>query len=111
MIPTRNHTNPLCLSPLNPPFPGDPNLDATIDLTDLSTILNHFGQTTQNWTDGNFDYATTIDLTDLSDVLNNFGTTNPIPSGLGPIAPTPEPTSLALLGVAAFPLVIRRRKV
>ncbi|MGN6371322.1 MAG: PEP-CTERM sorting domain-containing protein, partial [Phycisphaerae bacterium] len=73
----------------------------------------HFGLTTPNWTDGNFDGAATINLTDLSDVLNNFGVTNPSPSGAtagGNIVATPEPASLALLGLGAVGLLSRRRK-
>ena len=62
-----------------PEILGDANADGKVDLTDLSTILNHFGQQTPNWTDGNFDGAATIDLTDLSNVLNNFGVSNPNP--------------------------------
>ncbi|MGN6370313.1 MAG: beta strand repeat-containing protein, partial [Phycisphaerae bacterium] len=58
---------------LAPELLGDANIDGKVDLSDLSTLLNHFGQATPNWTDGNFDNATTINLTDLSDVLNNFG--------------------------------------
>jgi len=53
---------------------GDSDINGAVDLTDLSKVLNNFGLTTPNWTDGNFDNAATIDLTDLSDVLNNFGT-------------------------------------
>ena len=90
---------------------GDANADGSVDLSDLSTVLNHFGQTTPNWTDGNFDYAATIDLTDLSDVLNNFGATLPNPSGVGGVQATPEPTSLALLTLSAATLLTRRRKV
>jgi hypothetical protein len=78
---------------------GDTNLDGTITLTDLNTILSHLGQTTPNWTSGNFDGAPTIDLTDLNDVLNH------LPRSL----PTPEPASLALLACAA-PLLIRRSR-
>ena len=44
---------------------GDANLDGTVDLTDLATVLNDMGQQTANWTSGNFDGANTIDLTDL----------------------------------------------
>ena len=79
---------------------GDANLDGTVDLTDLSTVLNNFGQTTANWTGGNFDGATTIDLTDLSDVLNNFGKTLSTASVMGSPTlslATPEPGSLAML--------------
>ncbi|MGN6367709.1 MAG: beta strand repeat-containing protein [Phycisphaerae bacterium] len=94
-----------------PELLGDANIDGKVDLTDLSTVLNHFGTTTVAWTDGNFDHAATIDLTDLSDVLNNFGLTfaganfAPAPN----IAATPEPTSLALLTPLAL-LALKRRR-
>ncbi|MGN6370566.1 MAG: autotransporter-associated beta strand repeat-containing protein [Phycisphaerae bacterium] len=99
---------------ITPALLGDANLDNKVDLTDLSTVLNHFGQSTPNWTDGHFDSAQTINLTDLSYVLNNFGLTFagnssqlPITNDQLPSAPTPEPTSLA----AALPalLLLTRR--
>ena len=91
-----------------PELLGDANIDGHVDLTDLSTILNHFGTTTPNWTDGNFDYAQTIDLTDLSAVLNNFGLSNPnAAASLSVATPAPEPASLALL--ALFAPLLRRR--
>ena len=101
---------------LSPELLGDANADGSVDLTDLSTILNNFGATTQNWTSGNFDGAQTIDLTDLSDVLNNFGATNPnastspqlpIANYQLPPTPTPEPPTLALF---ALPLLFLRRR-
>ena len=97
---------------------GDSNADGHVDLTDLSTVLNNFGSTTPAWTSGNFDGGTAIDLTDLSAVLNNFGATNPNASdglasggGAAPAIATPEPTSLAVLGLGAVALLSRRRKV
>jgi hypothetical protein len=91
---------------------GDANLDGHVDLTDLSTVLNNFGQPSANWTSGNFDGGPTIDLTDLSDVLNNFGRSIPQGSVAAPGAAlaiaSPEPTSLAILTVAA-PLLLRRK--
>ncbi|MGN6371156.1 MAG: beta strand repeat-containing protein [Phycisphaerae bacterium] len=88
---------------------GDANIDGRVDLTDLSIILNNFGQSTPAWTDGNFDGASAINLTDLSDVLNNFGLTNraassqlPFTNYQLPAAPAPEPTSLAALLPIAF---------
>ncbi|MGN6369706.1 MAG: autotransporter-associated beta strand repeat-containing protein [Phycisphaerae bacterium] len=96
---------------LSPELLGDANADGKIDLTDLSTVLNHFGQSTPRWTDGNFDYAATINLTDLSYVLNNFGLTNPAASQLPftsyPTLPAPEPATLSLL---VAPLLLRRRR-
>ncbi len=100
---------------------GDANADGHVDLTDLSTVLNNFGSTTPAWTSGNFDGGSTIDLTDLSDVLNNFGASNPNASevasvvssggaGTAPVIATPEPMSLAVLGLGAVALLGRRRK-
>ena len=90
---------------------GDSNADGSVDLTDLSTVLNNFGSTTSAWTSGNFDGATTIDLTDLSDVLNNFGATNPNASFAAPaVTATPEPTSLAMVGLGAAALLRRRKQ-
>src|SRR6202012_113943 len=80
---------------VGPELLGDANADGSVDLTDLSTVLNNFGSSTLAWTSGNFDGGPTIDLTDLSDVLNNFGSSNPNPSGAGLAVATPEPTSLA----------------
>ena len=90
---------------------GDTNVDGSVDLTDLSTVLNNFGSSTLAWTSGNFDGASTIDLTDLSDVLNNFGASNPSANGLiagGLASAAPEPSSLLMLGIGGV-LVLRRR--
>jgi hypothetical protein len=92
-----------------PELLGDTNADGTVDLTDLSTVLNNFGATTSTWTSGNFDGQPTIDLTDLSDVLNNFGATFSNPSVSSAAIPTPEPASLTLLGGVTVALLVRRR--
>jgi len=95
---------------------GDANADGHVDLTDLSTVLNNFGATTAAWTSGNFDGGPTIDLTDLSAVLNNFGATNPNASALGATGgaiaalATPEPASLAALGMGAAAMLMRRKR-
>ena len=90
---------------------GDSNADGHVDLTDLSTVLNNFGSTTNAWTSGNFDGSSTIDLTDLSDVLNNFGASNPNASDGGAAAAvaTPEPASLVVLGLGTLGVFGRRR--
>ncbi len=97
---------------LAPELLGDANIDGTIDLTDLSTLLNNFGATTPAWTSGNFDNAPTIDLTDLSDVLNNFGAVNINPSPTSTLAApssVPEPAPLALLLAGAGLALSKRR--
>ena len=97
---------------LSPELLGDANADGSVDLSDLSTLLNNFGAATLNWTSGNFDNATTIDLTDLSDVLNNFGQSNPDASStptFGATLTAPEPASLLLIASAPTLLFYRRR--
>lgn len=92
-------------------FTGDANDDGKVDLTDLSVVLNHFGEATSSWTDGNFDGAATVNLTDLSFVLNNFGlsagtsgTALPTTSGI------PEPATLALFAPLVWSTAFRRRR-
>ncbi|MGN6370532.1 MAG: LamG-like jellyroll fold domain-containing protein [Phycisphaerae bacterium] len=81
---------------------GDVNRDGKVDLTDLSTVLNNFGNATPNWTSGNFDHAATIDLTDLSQVLNNFGQSRSTlalktaPAATGAITPTDTTQNIAI---------------
>ena len=90
---------------------GDTNADGAVDLTDLSVVLNNFGGSTLAWTSGNFDGASTIDLTDLSDVLNNFGASNPNATDLpGGVNSTPEPGTLAVLGMGALAVMSKRRR-
>jgi hypothetical protein len=86
---------------------GDANLDGKVDVNDLHIVLSHLGSTTSLRANGNFDGAATIDLTDLNDVLNNLGTGVSAPSAAA-ITTTPEPMSLAVLGLA-FPLLVRKR--
>jgi hypothetical protein len=93
-----------------PELLGDTNIDGTVNVADLNTVLANLGATQSNWTKGNFDDAATIDLTDLNDVLNNLGQTYANSSAAQPSAPTPEPGSL-WLWVAGVVLVsgVRRR--
>jgi len=62
---------------LSPPdCPGDVNVDGVVDLTDLATLLAHFGAGTLP-EHGDLDGDGDVDLTDLSLLLANFGTACP----------------------------------
>lgn len=93
---------------------GDANLDGHVDGTDLQIVLNNFGKSTSLWTNGNFAGDSTIDLTDVSDVLNNMNTFAATTLGAGAafspaVVAAPEPASLALLAIS-LPLLTRRKR-
>jgi hypothetical protein len=96
-----------------PELLGDANADGTVDLTDLSVVLNNFGQASGAWTSGNFDGAVTIDLTDLSMVLNDFGQSfvgaNVAISGQAATA-APEPAAVVILAGGMMASLGRRRR-
>src|ERR1700733_11506604 len=52
---------------------GDANLDGTVNLTDLFTLLNNYGEIGKDWSEGDFNYDGTVNLTDLLALLNNYG--------------------------------------
>jgi hypothetical protein len=91
-----------------PELLGDTNIDGTVNLADLNTVLADLGTSQPNWTKGNFDGAPTIDLTDLNDVLNNLGLTFANSNTVQPATPAPEPASLITLAFA-LPLLHRRK--
>jgi hypothetical protein len=60
------------------PTPGDVNGDGAVDLSDLATLLAHFGAPSgATLADGDLDGDGDVDLIDLSQLLADFGTTRP----------------------------------
>ena len=51
---------------------GDHDLDGDVDIDDLNTVRNNFGQPGK-WADGDFDGDRIVDIDDLNTVRNNFG--------------------------------------
>lgn len=86
---------------------GDANLDGTVNLTDLLSLLNNYGQSGKDWADGDFNYDGTVNLTDLLALLNNYGQS----AGQGTDAPmaVPEPAGLTFLVVGGTMMARRRR--
>lgn len=61
-----------------PPCTGDINGDGEVDLTDLATLLSHFGNRTgATPADGDSDNDHDVDLTDLATLLSNYGSNCP----------------------------------
>lgn len=58
----------------SPPKVGDLNNDCLVDLSDLSILLSHYGQSVPPNTNGDLDGNGLIDLSDLSILLSNYGT-------------------------------------
>lgn len=60
-----------------PACPADLDGNGNVDLTDLATLLSHFGQSGASGADGDLDGDTQVTLTDLAMLLSAFGTTCP----------------------------------
>ena len=57
---------------------GDANLDGTVGLTDLNTLLLNYGRSGMVWSQGDFNYDGTVGLGDLNMLLGNYGGTGPL---------------------------------
>ena len=56
---------------------GDLNGDGQIGLSDLATLLAHYGKTGMTYDDGDLDGDGDVDLSDLATLLAVYGTTCP----------------------------------
>jgi hypothetical protein len=60
------------------PCPGDVNGDRVVDLSDLATLLSHFGTPSgATLSDGDLDGDGDVELADLALLLSQFGTVCP----------------------------------
>lgn len=83
---------------------GDANLDGVVDVSDLGILAtNYSGDTDITWGLGDFNCDGVVDVSDLGILATYYG------QGSLHGAQTPEPTTLALLGLGAVGLLKRRR--
>ncbi len=85
---------------------GDANLDARVDVRDLTVFANNFGKAGVKWRQADFNRDGIVDVRDLTIFANNFGWSG---TGGGAGGQVPEPACAALLAVGLLALVRRRR--
>jgi len=92
-------------------LPGDSDFDGDVDLADLARLAGHYGTTTDAaWPMGDFDSDFDVDLADLSLLASNYGTgAAQAMADFKTLSATPEPASLALLGIGTLMLMRRPR--
>ncbi|MDB5327566.1 MAG: putative outer rane autotransporter [Phycisphaerales bacterium] len=99
---------------------GDANLDGAVNFNDFLVLQNSFNQPGV-FTQGDFNYDGTVNFNDFLVLQNNFGqsvTGAPVTVTRQEVAAltafasaVPEPTSLAVLGLAGAAVLRRRRSV
>jgi hypothetical protein len=93
---------------------GDANLDGNVNLQDFNALAANFGSTDADWVQGDFNYDSMVNLQDFNRLAANFGLVagpdGPTPEDWAALAAVvPEPGTLSVIGLAALPLMRRRR--
>ena len=93
--------------------PGDALGTGTVNNNDVLTVLHNLNRSfsgyADTWSVGDFTNSGAVTNADLLDTLHNLNTGGGLASSNFAVAPTPEPASLALFGLGASLLLLRRR--
>ncbi len=85
------------LTDIKETFPGDANLDRTVDAEDLNTLgLNWRHTNATSWSQGDFNGDGNVDASDLNDLGLNWRRSA---TGAASTAPVPEPSGCLLLAI------------
>jgi hypothetical protein len=98
-------------------YPGDANMDGSVNAADFAILKSHYGQTTGGtWATGDFNNDGSINFADFMQMTQNWGTTiniNPAPpaAALPALEPAavPEPGTAGALLAGLGGLLVRRR--
>jgi hypothetical protein len=90
---------------------GDANLDGEVNNSDFVILAHNFGASPADWSQADFNYDGVVGPTDFGifATYDDSGTGGSFGNPLAVVA-TPEPGSLAMLGVTSA-LLVRRRKL
>jgi uncharacterized protein (TIGR03790 family) len=98
------------------PLRGDVNLDGEVTVSDILDLSQNFGIPDATWRHGDFNGDGQVTISDLIDAITNYGRTDAASVALpspafspSSAAAVPEPGILAIAGLAAIPLLLRRR--
>jgi hypothetical protein len=80
-----------------PPLAGDANLDHVVDFLDYAVVATNYG-VGSTWTQGDVTGDGAVDFLDYVRIATNYG------------AHTPEPATLALLGLGGLGVLLRRKR-
>ncbi len=86
---------------------GDANLDGIVNANDLNSVGQNWQATNKNWGTGDFNGDDLVNAGDLNEVGQNWQQVTP---AAAQTAAVPEPSAIALLGVALLGLLTLRRR-
>jgi hypothetical protein len=91
-------------------LPGDANKSGTVNVADLTLLLNNYNRAGMAWADGDFTNDGTVNVADLTLLLNNYNKTSG--AGVAAGSAVPEPSSIVMLvGIALTALLYGWRKL